>query len=52
MPYFRTEFWSADGRNTGIEVPEEVVTAFGRGKRVPVVVTTNEKVLAALRHSA
>ncbi len=33
---FRTTLWSGDGRNTGIEVPEEVVTGFGRGKRVPV----------------
>jgi hypothetical protein len=29
------------GNNTGIEVPEDVVLAFGRGKRVPVTVTVN-----------
>ncbi len=36
---FRTTLWSAGGNNVGIVVPEDVVTAFGRGKRVPVVVT-------------
>lgn len=36
---FRTTLWAAGGNNVGIVVPEEVVTAFGRGKRVPVVVT-------------
>lgn len=36
---FRTALWSAGGNNVGIVVPEEVVAAFGRGKRVPVVVT-------------
>jgi hypothetical protein len=29
------------GNNTGIEVPEDVVLAFDRGKRVPVSVTVN-----------
>ena len=29
------------GNNTGIEVPEDVVLGFGRGKRVPVTVTVN-----------
>ena len=29
------------GNNTGIEVPEDIVLAFGRGKRVPVTVTVN-----------
>ena len=29
------------GNNTGIEVPEHVVLAFDRGKRVPVTVTVN-----------
>ena len=29
------------GNNTGIEVPEDVVLAFDRGKRVPVAVTVN-----------
>jgi len=36
---FRTTLWSSGGNNVGIVVPEDVVTAFGRGKRVPVVVT-------------
>jgi Bacteriocin-protection, YdeI or OmpD-Associated/Domain of unknown function (DUF1905) len=36
---FRTTLWSNGGNNVGIVVPEEVVAAFGRGKRVPVVVT-------------
>jgi hypothetical protein len=36
---FRTELWSSGGNNVGIVVPEDVVTAFDRGKRVPVVVT-------------
>ena len=36
---FRTTLWASGGNNVGIVVPEEVVTAFGRGKRVPVVVT-------------
>jgi len=29
------------GNNTGIEVPEDVVLAFGRGRRVAVTVTVN-----------
>jgi len=36
---FRTTLWSSGGNNVGIVVPEDVVMAFGRGKRVPVVVT-------------
>jgi hypothetical protein len=36
---FRTTLWAAGGNNVGIIVPEETVLAFGRGKRVPVVVT-------------
>lgn len=36
---FRTTLWASGGNNVGIVVPEDVVTAFGRGKRVPVVVT-------------
>ena len=32
---------AADGNNTGIEVPEEIVEGLGRGKRPPVVVTVN-----------
>ncbi len=39
MSTFETTLWSGDGRNTGIQVPEEVVIEFGRGKRVPVTVT-------------
>jgi hypothetical protein len=36
---FRTTLEATGGNNVGIVVPEEVVLAFGRGKRVPVVVT-------------
>jgi uncharacterized protein DUF1905/bacteriocin resistance YdeI/OmpD-like protein len=36
---FRTTLWASGGNNVGIVVPEEVVTAFDRGKRVPVAVT-------------
>jgi hypothetical protein len=36
---FRTILFAAGGNNVGIVVPEEVVWAFGRGKRVPVMVT-------------
>jgi hypothetical protein len=36
---FRTTLWAAGGNNVGIVVPEDVLLAFGRGKRVPVVVT-------------
>jgi len=36
---FRTTLEATGGNNVGIVVPEEVVSAFGRGKRVPVVVT-------------
>jgi Bacteriocin-protection, YdeI or OmpD-Associated/Domain of unknown function (DUF1905) len=36
---FRTTLWAAGGNNVGIVVPDEVVAAFGRGKRVPVLVT-------------
>ncbi|GAA1058445.1 hypothetical protein GCM10017608_26400 [Agromyces luteolus] len=32
---------SQTGRNTGIEVPAEVVEALGGGRRAPVVVTVN-----------
>jgi hypothetical protein len=41
MPTFHTELWASGGNNTGIEIPEAVVESFGRGKRVPVVVTVN-----------
>lgn len=36
---FTTTLWSAGGRNVGIVVPADVVAAFDRGTRVPVVVT-------------
>ena len=36
---FRTTLFAAGGNNVGIVVPDEVVAAFGRGKRVPVLVT-------------
>lgn len=36
---FRTALAAGGGNNVGIVVPEDVVLAFGRGKRVPVVVT-------------
>lgn len=36
---FRTTLWSAGGNNVGIVVPDEVLAAFERGKKVPVVVT-------------
>jgi len=36
---FRTVLAAGGGNNVGIVVPEDVVLAFGRGRRVPVVVT-------------
>lgn len=36
---FRTTLWAAGGKNVAIVVPDDIVTAFGRGKRVPVTVT-------------
>ncbi len=39
MPSFKTVLLATGGNNVGINVPEEVVASFGRGKRVPVVVT-------------
>lgn len=36
---FRTTLLATGGNTVGVPVPEEVVVAFGRGKRVPVVVT-------------
>ena len=38
---FRTTLLAAGGNNVGIVVPDEVVAAFGRGKRVPVSVTVD-----------
>lgn len=40
MATFTTTLLS-QGRNVGIEVPEDVVLGFGVGKRVPVTVTLN-----------
>lgn len=39
MVTFRTTLWASGGNNVGIVVPEDVVSSFGRGKRVPVKVT-------------
>jgi hypothetical protein len=36
---FRTTLLASGGNNVGIVVPEDVVAAFDRGRRVPVVVT-------------
>lgn len=36
---FRTTILATGGATAGIEVPEEVASSFGRGKRVPVTVT-------------
>lgn len=41
MVSFRTTLSATGGNNVGIVVPEEVVLGFGRGKRVPVVVTVD-----------
>ena len=38
---FHTTLQRFGGNNTGIEVPEEVLTALGRGRRVKVVATVN-----------
>ncbi len=38
---FRTTLFAGKGNNVGIVVPDDVVAAFGRGKRVPVVVTVD-----------
>ena len=35
-----TQLWQS-GNNTGIEVPEEVLTALGAGRRPPVTVSAN-----------
>jgi hypothetical protein len=39
---FRTTIQTAGKTATGIEVPDEVVTSFGSGKRPPVQVTIND----------
>lgn len=36
---FTTTLWAGGGNNVGIVVPDDVLAAFDRGKRVPVVVT-------------
>lgn len=41
MTTFRTTLESTGGNNVAIVVPESVVEGFGRGKRVPVVVTVD-----------
>ncbi len=41
MPTFTTILLAAGGSNVGIEVPDDVLASFGRGKRVPVTVTLN-----------
>ena len=38
---FQTTLQGFGGNNTGIEVPEEVLVALGRGRRVKVVATVN-----------
>jgi hypothetical protein len=39
MSVFDAVLEATGGNNVGIVVPEDVVLAFGRGKRVPVIVT-------------
>jgi len=39
MPTFRTTLLATGGNNVGIVVPDDVLSSFGAGKRVPVVVT-------------
>lgn len=39
MTTFRTTLEPMGGNNVAIVVPEEIVLAFDRGKRVPVIVT-------------
>lgn len=41
MTTFRTTLEATGGNNVAIVVPESVVSAFNRGKRVPVVVTVD-----------
>ena len=38
---FHTTLEQFGGNNTGIEVPEEILAALGRGRRVKVVATVN-----------
>ncbi|MFC8600451.1 YdeI/OmpD-associated family protein [Isoptericola sp. NPDC057191] len=39
---FTTTLLATGGNNVGLPVPDDVVTAFGRGRRVPVSVTIDE----------
>ncbi len=39
MPTFTTTLLTTGGNTVGIEVPDDVLASFGRGKRVPVTVT-------------
>lgn len=39
MTVFTTTLEATGGNNVGIVVPEEILLAFERGKRVPVIVT-------------
>ncbi len=41
MATFRTVLEATGGNNVAIVVPEEIVQAFDRGKRVPVVVVVD-----------
>ena len=42
MPTFTWTLESQGGNNTGFIVPEDVVLAFGRGRRVPIAVTIGD----------
>jgi hypothetical protein len=42
MPTFTMTLESAGGNNTCFVIPEDVVLAFGRGRRVPVVTTIDD----------
>jgi len=42
MSVFDAVLEATGGNNVGIVVPEDVVLAFGRGKRVPVIVTIDD----------
>lgn|SRR5690606_18197650 len=38
---FKTKIFTGGGNTAGFWIPEEIVKSFGKGKRVPVVVTIN-----------
>lgn len=42
MTRFRTTLEATGGNNVAVVVPPDVVDGFGRGKRVPVVVTVDD----------